>query len=552
MSEASGSSLPELIVALLRPEAYPHPVGRVELLQTHISYVLLAGDYAYKIKKPVDFGFLNFTTLRRRQYYCQREVALNSRLCPQIYLGVVPITASRGVYRIGGRGRVVEYAVQMRRLPQERMMDRLLAEGRLNEAMVEALAEKIADFHARSETRPAIVRYGSPQAIARNWEENFQQTEPYIGTTLSRWQYEFIRACVHSFLIRQRPLLLQRMAAGRVRDCHGDLRTSAVCYSNGICVFDCIEFNRRFRYCDAASEVAFLAMDLELRGRPDLAHCFIQRYLATAADPDLLSVIDFYQCYRAYVRGKVESFRFSESEVGEAEKAEALTTAHRCFELACRYASQWQTPLLLITCGLPGTGKSVLAHALASERGLTVIASDIVRKELAGLVPSEHRYEPFGRGIYSASFTRRTYRAMLKRARALLEQGRSVVLDATFSRRWQRALAERTARAAGALFFCLETRTDEAVVQQRLAQRREDTATISDARWEIYVAQRAAFEPVAELDDWRHMVLDTGGPVEHVLMDARAALTARLEPAGLIAGDDRAGGLPAVRHLSPS
>lgn len=523
-------ALPPIVAALLRPQAYPHPAERVELIQTHISYVLLAGDYAYKVKKPVDFGFLNFTTLARRRYYCRQEVLLNSRLCPQIYLGVVPITAVEGGYRIGGRGRAVEYAVQMRRLPQERMMDRLLATGELTASMVEALAQVVAAFHARSASGPAIARYGSPQAIAYNWEENFQQTEPFVGTTLSRWQGQYLRAYVRAFLARQRPLLHQRVREGRVRDCHGDLRTAAVCYSDGICVFDCIEFNRRFRYSDVASEVAFLAMDLDLHGRPDLAQRFVERYVQAAGDAQIWDLIGFYKCYRAYVRGKVEGFRLQQPEVGAAEKAEALATARRCFQLACQYAAQGQPPLLLVTCGLVATGKSALAQALAGEMGLAVISSDQVRKELAGLSPQQHRYEPFGRGIYSPRFTQRTYKAMGERARALLAQGRSLVLDATFARRWQREAAQRLAEQCGALFLCLECVAAPKVVRQRLAERQEDPTSLSDARWETYQAQRAIFEPLQELDDWRHVVVDTGRPLAQCLADARAALAARLSP----------------------
>ncbi|MFQ5880035.1 MAG: AAA family ATPase, partial [Dehalococcoidia bacterium] len=460
-----------------------------------------------------------------------QEVTLNSRLYPQAYLGVVPITVADGRYRIGGHGRVIDYAVHMRRLPQERMMDRLLASGDLTEAMVEALADVIAAFHARSATSPAIARYGSPRTIGLNWHENFQQTTPHIGATISRWQHRYLHSCVRAFMTRQRRLLLQRVSDGRIRDCHGDLRAAAVCYTDAICVFDCIEFNRRFRYCDVASEVAFMAMDLDLHGSPHLAQRFVHRYLAATGDQQLPTLIDFYKCYRAYVRGKVEGFRLHQPEVPEAEKAEALATARRCFQLAATYASRQQPPLLLITCGLVATGKSALAETLTREMGLSLISSDIVRKELAGLAPQEHHYQPFGRGIYSPRFTRRTYKAIMERARALLEQGRSVVLDATFSHRWQRAMAQHLAQAAGALFFCLECVADADVVRQRLAQRQHDATTISDARWDTYQAQTAAFEPLTDLDDWHHIVVDTRRPFRQCLAQARAALATRLAPA---------------------
>ena len=427
--------LPELIRGLLEPSAYPHPVDTVELVQTHISYVFLAGDFVYKVKKPVDFGFLNFTTLARRRYYCQQEVLLNRRLCPDTYLGVVRIAGEGRRVRVEGRGKVLEYAVKMRRLPALRMMDRLLADGRVSPTMVEAVARRLADFHARSETGPGIDRYGSLAVIDGNWQENFRQWEPYLDDTITAEQDRYLRAYVRSFSIRRRALLEQRVRQGRIRDCHGDIRLDAVCFTDGVCIFDCIEFNRRFRYSDVASDIAFLAMDLDYHGRPDLSERLVQTYSRAAGDPQVLELIDFYKCYRAAVRGKVEGFRLTQPEVRPAERREARQAARAYFRLACRYAAAQPPPALIITCGLVATGKTAIARALGETLDAPVISSDVVRKELAGLEPEERRFEPFERGIYSPAFTARTYDAMLERGRALLAQGRSVLLDATFGRR---------------------------------------------------------------------------------------------------------------------
>ncbi|HEX5166955.1 MAG TPA: AAA family ATPase [Thermomicrobiales bacterium] len=533
-TESPGEAqLPDHIAGLLKPDAYPHPVEHVELIQTHISYVLMAGDMVYKLKKPLDLGFLNFTTLRRRHYYCRQEVELNRRLCGDTYLGVVPVTRQGRRYRLDGRGEVIDYAVQMRRLPSDRMMDRVLADGRLTPEMLERLADKIARFHASSATGPQVERYGSPRTIERNWRENIDQTRPFVGRTLSSWQADFIEAAALAFLTRHRHAFEERVRAGRIRDCHGDLRASAVCFTDDICVYDCIEFNRRFRYADVASEVAFLAMDLDRRGRPDLADRFVARYQQTTGDDDLLRVLNFYKCYRAYVRGKVNSFQLDEPEIAEAAKATARTSARHYFELACRYAASDRLPIFIIMTGLSGTGKSAVASALAAKRDLAIISSDIVRKELAGIAEVDHQYEAYERGVYSREFTQQTYAALLDRARQLLAEGRSVIVDATFQRREWREQAFDLARQAGALVFCLETVADESIVRQRLVAREHDQAAISDARWETYLSQASRFEPVMEVGDWQHICLDTGQPFGDVVASAMNALEARLHPVAL-------------------
>ncbi len=525
----STAELPELIRGLLQPAAYPYAVGKVELVQTHISYVLLAGDFVYKIKKPVDFGFLDFTTLAKRRYYCRQEVILNRRLCPGAYQGVVRVAWQGGRLSLEGRGKAVEYAVKMRRLPADRMMDSLLAQGKISPTMVEAVAERLADFHARAATSPAIARYGA-RAIRIAWDENFDQWAVYIGDTITAEQDRYLRAYVRSFFVRQRPLLERRVQQGRICDCHGDVRSESVCFVDGICIFDCIEFNRRFRYTDVAGDIGFLAMDLDFHDRPDLADVLVQHYARAAADPEVLSVTEFYKCYRACVRGKVESFKLDQAEVSADEKEQARSAARRYFRLACQYAAHQPPPVLLITCGLVATGKTVLAEALGEAAGMPVISSDVVRKELAGLAPRERRFEPFGRGIYSPRFSERTYKALLERARLALAEGRSVIVDATFAQRRQRQRAREIAQAMGASFLCLECRADEQVVRQRLEERLRTGRDASDARWEIYETQKQVLQPVTELPPDEHMVVDCGRPLAQCLEEARRELARRLAP----------------------
>lgn len=524
------AELPPLVRALLRPSAYPHPVDRVRLLQTHISYVFLAGDYAYKVKKPVNFGFLDFSTLGKRRYYCRQEVILNRRLCPDTYLGVSRITQEGGRFAVDGQGRVVEYAVRMRRLPAEGMMDRLLESGALTADMVRRLADRLAQFHRQAETGPRIAAYGD-WAIRFAWRENFQQWAPFIGDTITAEEDRALQAFVAAFFARRADLLRRRVEELRIRDCHGDLRSDAVCFTDGLCVFDCIEFNRRFRYTDVAGDVGFLAMDLDYRGRPDLAQAFLERYVQASGDADLPQVIDFYRCYRAAVRGKVEGFRAVQPEVSPRERAAARRAARRYFRLACRYAASFPPAFLVITCGLTATGKSLLARRLAEAAGFRVLSSDVVRKELAGLSPGEHRFEPFGRGIYSPAFTDRTYRALMEAARPLLLEGRSVIIDASFARRKHRTWARRLAEETGAQFLCLECRASDAAVARRLARRLREGGDPSDARWEIYLAQKRVFQPVRELPPERHLAIDTGRPPERAVSAALRALR-RLWPLG--------------------
>ncbi len=509
----SESALPPVIRALLDPAAYPHPVDRVELVQTHISYVLLAGEHVYKVKKPVDFGFLKFSTLGKRRYYCRQEVILNARLCPGTYLGVSRIRERGGRITVDGAGKVIEYAVRMRRLPHERMMDRLLESGGLTDEMVRALAVRLAEFHAGSETSPRMAEYGD-WAIRHAWEENLRQWAEYIGDTISGEQDRAIRAYGEAFFARESELLRRRVSELRVRDCHGDLRSDAVCFSDGICIYDCIDFNRRLRYTDVAGDVGFLAMDLDYRGHEGVAADFVNAYVGASGDSDLRRVIDFYKCYRACVRGKVEGFLSRTPEVPLRERRAAASAARRYFELACRYAQSLPPALLVITCGLTATGKSALARRLAGQTGIDVISSDVVRKRLAGLAPSDHRYEPFQGGIYTREFTERTYAALLEEGRERLRRGRSVILDASFLQRQHRRAAASLAAEEGAQFASVECQASDDAVRKRLDRRLHEGDDPSDARWEIYAAQKRRFQRTSEVPPERLIIVDTEQPLE--------------------------------------
>jgi len=332
------TKLPELIQALLDPKSYPHAPLRVELVQTQMSFVFLAGDLVYKVKKPVDLGYLDYTTLEERHFFCQKEVELNRRLCAEAYLGVVAIAEGAGGIFIEGNGPPLEYAVKMSHLPQEAMLDNLLVRNEATPEMLASVAEKLAEFHGKAETGAAISGFGDLDVIRQNAVENFEQTEKNIGTTISPEKYKRLKAYTENFLIQNAALFRRRVKEGKIRDCHGDLHAAHICFRDGgICIYDCIEFNDRFRYGDIASEVAFLAMDLDHYGRADLSRRFVSAYVVASGDTELETLLSFYKCYRAYVRGKVEGFKLADPHISEAEKTRGLAVAREYFELADSY-----------------------------------------------------------------------------------------------------------------------------------------------------------------------------------------------------------------------
>lgn len=526
---SDAAHLAEVLASLSRPEAYPHPVDDVTVVQTHVSVVFLAGPFAYKVKKPVHFDFLDAHLLERRAEMCDQEVTLNRRLSPELYLGVVPITRRDGALVVGGDGPPVEYAVQMRRLPADRMMDRLLEAGALDRDRVQQVADVLAPFHARAGAGPEVTRFGTPQAVQALWDEHFDQVSPFIGRTLSPIQDGFLRAVVGAWSVRRRQLLAERVATGRIRDGHGDLRTSSVCFTEPLTIFDCLDFSARLRCSDVASDVAFLAMDLRMRMRPDLAEAFVQRYVERSGDGGLRQLLPFYVCYRACVRGKVESLRAGEREVSPSDRDEAARLARLAFGVACDAASEDLPPVLLAVAGLSGTGKSALATEIAARRGWEVLSSDVVRKRLHGLAPQERATAEVDRGLYSPGATHRTYERLATDAGAALDAGRCVIVDATSQASWQRELLAGTARAHGGLFLFAEVRASDAVVRGRLAARAQDSDSVSDAGWEIHETQRSRWEPV-DLGPWGHIIVDGDPPLPEVVQQAERALHDRLRP----------------------
>jgi aminoglycoside phosphotransferase family enzyme len=327
----------QVVEALMKPEAYDEDPGSIELVQTHISFVFLTSNFVYKVKKAVNLRFLDFTTLEKRRFFCKKELELNRRLCGDMYLEVVPINKSDAV-KIKGEGETVEYAVKMKRMPQERMMSKLLEKNKVDDKLVDRIAKIIAEFHSKAETNRRISEFGSIATIETNWKENYDQTEEFIGKTISSEEFELIRNSINNFIRQNASVFENRLAEGRVRDCHGDIHSGNIFVTNGIYIFDAIEFNERFRYSDVASDTAFLAMDLDHKEQADLSDFFVKKYVEYSGDQGVVRLFPFYKCYRAYVRGKVTSFKLKDPSISNEDKHTATKEAKAYFKLASTYA----------------------------------------------------------------------------------------------------------------------------------------------------------------------------------------------------------------------
>ncbi len=511
-------------LALADPAFYPHAARRIERLDTHISAVFLTGDWVYKLKKPVDFGFLDFTTLEARRRFCAREVTLNRRLSHGVYDSVVEICEeSPGRFRLGGPGEVVEVAVRMKQLPDASCLrSMLLGSGTAESTVEERLASQMADlgmklalFYEASDRSPAIDEFGRPDRIAFNMEENFEQIDPFVADLLPREHWELIREVSRAFFRDHQPLLLKRVAEGRIRDGHGDLRTDHIYLVDGIQIIDCIEFNDRFRYGDAALDLAFLHMDFEHLGRSDLSLIVLAAYVREARDPELYALLDFYAAYRAVVKLKVSCLHFGEVQ-DPNERASLRRQAVQYLEQAYRYAIQFSRPTLWVCCGLPATGKSCLAEGLGRALSIKVFQTDRIRKELEGGDPHEESVVPYDTGIYKRERRHRVYAQMLSQAMEELKHGRSAILDGSFSQRKWREEARLLAEDLDTNFLIVACSCDEGIIRDRLKER-EGRGGVSDARIQHLPRMIQEFEPVTEGPPDTVLPVDTACNAEELI-----------------------------------
>ena len=527
------------------------------MVQTHISVVFLAGDLVYKIKKPVDLGFLDFTTLELRRIDCEDEVRLNRRLAPSVYLGVVPIVRRRGGgLQVGGDGPAIEYAVEMTRLPEEATLRSRLARGELEPDLLGTLARRLADFHRRAASGPEVARWTRFEVVAGNARENFEQTRQFRGQTVSAEVWSRLRGLTEAELSRHRELIAVRARPGVARDTHGDLHLDHVYAFPGrrppddLVIVDCIEFNVRLRHADPVSDLAFLVMDLRFHHRSDLAEVLAHAYFDAAGDATGRALLPYYTAYRAVVRGKVESFALGAEEIPPGQRWQDLQRARAHFLLALgELAPPPERPCLVLVTGLPGTGKSHLAAGLAQRAGFDVVRSDAVRKELAGLAPEESAAAAVNRGIYTPEWTERTYAVCLERAEERLFHGRRVVVDAGFREEARRREYLAAARAWGVPARILVCTVPAEEAHRRLRDRASshrhhqegDTrwghlheggtslgagVDASDADWTVYQALAERWEDPAEETASVVDRIDTTGPPEASLGQALAALRA--------------------------
>jgi aminoglycoside phosphotransferase family enzyme/predicted kinase len=519
---------------LLRPDAYPRPAA-VELAETHVSWVFLVGADVYKVKKPVDFGFLDFRSPEQRRRACEAEVRLNGRLAPEVYEGVVPVRRDPdGRHRVDGPGETVDWAVHMVRLPDDRRADHLLARNELGDDEIDAVASRLAHFHAAARCDTETGRFGTPAAIEESVLENFAQTRGDVGRYVRPAEADEIERQQTTFLRDHADLFERRIDAARVRDGHGDLRLEHV-YLDGhrITIIDCIEFNDRFRFADVCADVAFLSMDLAWHGHVDLAERLLARYARDANDFDLYALVDFYESYRAYVRAKVSMMLAADEGADEALRSRAEKDVRRYLLLALSTGRRsLLAPSLVCVGGIIASGKSTVGDAISLELSAPVVDADRTRKHMLGVEPTFHVEEGAWRGAYDPEFTERVYAEVLRRAAVVLASGRTVVVDASFRSREMRRRARELAAAHGVPFRFVECRVAPDVCRQRL-ERRERESGVSDARLPIFEDFCARFEPPDELSADERLVLDTGQPLDTSL----AILRAHLEtwPRGLVA-----------------
>ncbi|GAB4507372.1 MAG: AAA family ATPase [Sulfuricaulis sp.] len=496
------TQLPPLIQALHRPACYGHPVRDIRLVETHISWVFLTGSYAYKIKKPVNLGFLDFSTLEKRRFYCEEELRLNRRLAPSLYLEVVSITGLPASPVFSGGGEAIEYAVKMVQFPEEARLDRMLTRGELRAEHVDLLAQELAEFHGRIAVAGNDKPFGDPDHVHEPVRENFIQIRPRIEagdeTPLRRleiWSEMSFTELHRTFEARKH--------GGFIRECHGDAHlANMVWLDNRMMLFDCLEFSDNLRWIDVMSELAFLVMDLDDRGRSDLARRALNSYLEHTGDYAGLVVFRFYQVYRALVRAKVACIRLGQRGLSDQNKKKTREEYRGYANLAERY-TQPPSATLIITHGLSGSGKTRLSQQLLESFDAIRVRSDIERKRLHGLAPLARSGSGIESGIYSSGASQLTYARLAELASTILRAGHSVIVDAAFLKRSQRDQLHTVADELHVPFVILDIEAPENTLRKRLRQRGVQQHEASEADLAVLEHQLATQEPLSD-DEQRH------------------------------------------------
>jgi aminoglycoside phosphotransferase family enzyme/predicted kinase len=508
----------KLIQQLLNPGIYPHPVTQMELVETHISWVILTGDYVYKLKKPVNFGFLDFSTLEKRKHYCSEELRLNKRLAPQIYLDTVAITGTQDTPEINGQGPVLEYAVKMRQFRQQDQFDRLLSVGRLYKADITALARTIAHFHQSGQSAPPDSAFGDPDHVSQPVKENFSQIQPLLELEQDRALLRKIATWSQTESERCRATIAERKQHGFVRECHGDMHLRNIAkYHDAIVVFDCIEFNDNLRWIDVISEIAFIEMDLHDRDRHDYATVLLNTYLQATGDYPAMVLMRYYLVYRAMVRAKVDCLRAHQEEITAEEHQKTMREFRHYLNLAHRFTRPEQ-PFLLIACGLSGCGKTYISDRLMEYLPFVRIRSDVERKRLFDLSPDQASDSAVDAGIYTPEASQKTYARLAELARTMLDSQWSVLVDAAFLQQEQRQWFYQLASELGLPFLILHFNAPETVLRERVTHRQQQKLDASEADVQVLESQLRHQQPPANSELSYTLQVDSSSKIQFNLL----------------------------------
>ncbi len=506
------AGLQELINFLQVPSNYPHHPKEVKIIQTHASILAMAPPYVYKFKKPLDFGFMDFRSLEARKKNSERELALNRRLCKEIYLSVLPVYKHRQQFSFHQKGPVVDYALLMKQMDDGFFLNQLLAKGALTNELLEEVLQVLKMFYEAQSSQADMNQYADLPHLQQNAEDNFASLRKFPPENFAPKALELIEHGMKAFLQQQQALIRKRIEEDKIKDCHGDLHLEHIHIQNQkVCIYDCIEFNERFRYGDIAADIAFLAMDLDFSGRPDLANFVAQRMAVLLQDREMLLLMDYYKSYRACVRAKVENIRSLQQEVAANEQAISNQKAKRYMELALRYKLLGSQPWLIIVCGKIGSGKSTIAERLAELLGISYLSSDIIRKENAGLDVYQRTPAVLRPYLYGIKKTNEVYQQLLKRSLAILHKQHTVLVDATFGKATHRTAFIQALEQHHMHYCFIETQAPEQLIQERLKER-ENMPVISDARLENYIELSNSYEPLTEVLRHQHISLSTEAP----------------------------------------